>query len=123
MSILGKLMVIMADQPWDIHMELPYGTMSDDEMRKLAVPSLQDDGFIFLWVTGRSVICICTPSFAHIVCLGFYVFSNEFNIVMIPTCTTASLDHPVGMLECHAVGTRYKIYSDLSLSYPSMRIT
>jgi mRNA (2'-O-methyladenosine-N6-)-methyltransferase len=27
--------------------------MSDDEMRKLAVPKLQDEGYIFLWVTGR----------------------------------------------------------------------
>ena len=33
--------------------QLPYGTMSDDEMRKLDVPSLQDEGYIFLWVTGR----------------------------------------------------------------------
>ena len=29
------------------------GTMSDDEMRKLGVQQLQDDGYIFLWVTGR----------------------------------------------------------------------
>ena len=53
MSVLGKFAVVMADPPWDIHMELPYGTMSDDEMRRLNVPILQDDGFIFLWVTGR----------------------------------------------------------------------
>lgn len=54
----GKFAVIMADPPWDIHMELPYGTMSDDEMRQLGIPTLQDDGLIFLWVTGRSVeIC------------------------------------------------------------------
>lgn len=33
MTVLGKFAVIMADPPWDIHMELPYGTMSDDEMR------------------------------------------------------------------------------------------
>lgn len=38
MSILGKFSVVMADPPWDIHMELPYGTMSDDEMRQLNVP-------------------------------------------------------------------------------------
>lgn len=55
MSILGKFSVVMADPPWDIHMELPYGTMSDDEMRKLNVPSLTDDGLIFLWVTGRAM--------------------------------------------------------------------
>lgn len=55
MTILGKFSVIMADPPWDIHMELPYGTMSDDEMRQLGVPALQDDGLIFLWVTGRAM--------------------------------------------------------------------
>ena len=55
MSTLGKFAVIMADPPWDIHMELPYGTMSDDEMRQLNIPALQDDGYIFLWVTGRAM--------------------------------------------------------------------
>lgn len=25
MTVLGKFAVIMADPPWDIHMELPYG--------------------------------------------------------------------------------------------------
>uniref|UniRef100_A0A7S4B4V4 Uncharacterized protein n=1 Tax=Chrysotila carterae TaxID=13221 RepID=A0A7S4B4V4_CHRCT len=55
MQVLGKFPVIMADPPWDIHMELPYGTMSDDEMRKMDVQVLQDDGVIFLWVTGRAM--------------------------------------------------------------------
>ncbi len=55
LSVLGKFSVIMADPPWDIHMELPYGTMSDDEMRQLPVPTLQDEGLIFLWVTGRAM--------------------------------------------------------------------
>ena len=50
MEVLGKFAVIMADPPWDIHMELPYGTMADEEMKKLDIPSLQDDGYIFLWV-------------------------------------------------------------------------
>jgi len=54
-EVLGKFSVLMADPPWDIHMELPYGTMSDDEMRRLPVPELQDDGLIFLWVTGRAM--------------------------------------------------------------------
>ena len=40
-DVLGKFSVLMADPPWDIHMELPYGTMSDDEMRRLPVPGLQ----------------------------------------------------------------------------------
>ncbi|XP_052816907.1 N6-adenosine-methyltransferase subunit METTL3-like isoform X2 [Mya arenaria] len=55
MKVLGKCAVIMADPPWDIHMELPYGTMSDDEMRKMPVPKMQDDGYMFLWVTGRAM--------------------------------------------------------------------
>ncbi|CAI8018747.1 N6-adenosine-methyltransferase subunit METTL3, partial [Geodia barretti] len=60
MSCLGKFSVIMADPPWDIHMELPYGTMGDDEMRQLNVPALQDDGYIFLWVTGIYISHTCT---------------------------------------------------------------
>ncbi|KAF9563726.1 MT-A70-domain-containing protein [Agrocybe pediades] len=54
-STLGKFHVIMADPPWDIHMSLPYGTMNDDEMRKMPIPMLQDEGFLFLWVTGRAM--------------------------------------------------------------------
>ena len=54
-DVLGKFSVVMADPPWDIHMELPYGTMSDQEMRFLPVGKLQDDGYIFLWVTGRAI--------------------------------------------------------------------
>ncbi|KAI3389175.1 hypothetical protein SNEBB_009730 [Seison nebaliae] len=54
-SILGKFEIIMADPPWDIHMQLPYGTMNDTEMISLQVPKLQDEGYIFLWVTGRAM--------------------------------------------------------------------
>jgi mRNA (2'-O-methyladenosine-N6-)-methyltransferase len=34
--------------------ELPYGTMKDDEMRSMRIADVQDDGYIFLWVTGRA---------------------------------------------------------------------
>lgn len=54
-SVLGKFDVIVADPPWDIHMSLPYGTMSDDDMRSMPFPLLQDEGFLFLWVTGRAM--------------------------------------------------------------------
>ncbi|KDQ29095.1 hypothetical protein PLEOSDRAFT_1039234, partial [Pleurotus ostreatus PC15] len=54
-SVLGKFHVIMADPPWDIHMSLPYGTMTDDEMRAMPIPALQDEGVLFLWVTGRAM--------------------------------------------------------------------
>eukprot|EP00727_Mastigamoeba_balamuthi_P011830 m51a1_g727 putative n6-adenosine-methyltransferase mt-a70-like (780) ;mRNA; r:466016-468870 len=55
LSVLGKFGVIMADPPWDIHMELPYGTLNDEEMKSLNVQSLMDDGLMFLWVTGRAM--------------------------------------------------------------------
>eukprot|EP00736_Rhodelphis_marinus_P004070 Rmarinus@m.7260 len=55
-DILGKFDVVMADPPWDIHMDLPYGTMGDDEMRNLKVPQLVENGLLFLWVTGRCVV-------------------------------------------------------------------
>jgi mRNA (2'-O-methyladenosine-N6-)-methyltransferase len=66
----------MADPPWDIHMsvrcllslqhwrfadsclrfiQLPYGTMNDDEMKSMPIPALQDEGLLFLWVTGRAM--------------------------------------------------------------------
>ena len=54
-SMLGKFDIILADPPWDIHMSLPYGTMSDDDMRSMPVPVLQDEGLIFLWTTGRAM--------------------------------------------------------------------
>ena len=60
MNVLGKFGVIMADPPWEIHQDLPYGTMADDEMRKMNIKVLQDDGVIFLWVTGAHVsVCAC----------------------------------------------------------------
>ena len=37
----------MHSPPWDIHMELPYGTMGDDEIRQLNIPALQEDGYFF----------------------------------------------------------------------------
>ncbi|UZJ54292.1 hypothetical protein CBS101457_003612 [Exobasidium rhododendri] len=54
-SILGTFDVIIADPPWDIHMSLPYGTMSDDALRAMPLPQLQEEGYIFLWVTGRAM--------------------------------------------------------------------
>lgn len=54
-TVLGKFDVVMADPPWDIHMNLPYGTMKDKEMLNLRVDLLQDNGVIFLWVTGRAM--------------------------------------------------------------------
>ena len=47
---------VLIDPPWDIHMELSYGTLTDDEMRSLDIPSIQPhSGFIFVWATSRTV--------------------------------------------------------------------
>ena len=54
-SILGKFDAIMLDPPWDIHMNLPYMTLKDKEMKSLKVGLLQDQGVCFLWVTGRAL--------------------------------------------------------------------
>lgn len=42
--------VVMADPPWNIHMELPYGTLQDHEMRSLPWEDIHDNGVLFLWV-------------------------------------------------------------------------
>lgn len=59
MTVLGKFGVIMTDPPWEIHQDLPYGTMGDDEMRNLNIGCLQDNGVIFVWVTGVCVRVWC----------------------------------------------------------------
>lgn len=51
----GKVKIVMADPPWDIHMDLPYGTMTDAEMKSLRLDLVQDEGLLFLWVTGRAM--------------------------------------------------------------------
>jgi mRNA (2'-O-methyladenosine-N6-)-methyltransferase len=55
LRILGKFGVLMMDPPWDIHMTLPYGTLTDDEMKDMKIQDLQDDGILLLWVTGRAM--------------------------------------------------------------------
>lgn len=55
LSILGKYDAIMLDPPWDIHMNLPYGTLKDKEMKALKVRQLMDNGVCFLWVTARAL--------------------------------------------------------------------
>jgi mRNA (2'-O-methyladenosine-N6-)-methyltransferase len=55
LRVLGKFGVLMMDPPWDIHMTLPYGTLTDDEMKDMKIQDLQDDGILLLWVTGRAM--------------------------------------------------------------------
>ncbi|KAL6940529.1 hypothetical protein ACO0QE_004433 [Hanseniaspora vineae] len=53
--ILGKFSCVIADPAWNIHMNLPYGTCNDNELLEMPLNLLQDEGIIFLWVTGRSI--------------------------------------------------------------------
>lgn len=55
LTVLGKFDVIVQDSAFDIHMSLPYGTMTDNDIRSMPIAQLQDDGFIFFWVTGRAM--------------------------------------------------------------------
>lgn len=54
-KILGKFSCVIADPAWNIHMNLPYGTCNDNELLQLPLYELQDEGLIFLWVTGRAI--------------------------------------------------------------------
>ncbi|CCK71192.1 mRNA (N6-adenosine)-methyltransferase KNAG_0G01340 [Huiozyma naganishii CBS 8797] len=54
-SVLGKFSVVVADPAWNIHMNLPYGTCNDVELLELPLDQLQDEGVLFLWVTGRAL--------------------------------------------------------------------
>lgn len=91
MDIIGQFGVIMADPPWDIHMELPYGTMADDEMRNLNVPALQTDGLIFLWVTGRAMELGREWYVFMFICLSLsmLIFSDG-NLICLPAILCSS---------------------------------
>ncbi|QLL32735.1 hypothetical protein HG536_0D02570 [Torulaspora globosa] len=54
-SILGKFSAVVADPAWNIHMNLPYGTCNDVELLDLPLNQLQEEGLLFLWVTGRAI--------------------------------------------------------------------
>lgn len=54
-SVLGKFSAVIADPAWNIHMNLPYGTCNDMELLDLPLNQLQDEGILFLWVTGRAI--------------------------------------------------------------------
>lgn len=55
LTVLGKFDVIVQDSAFDIHMSLPYGTMTDSAIRSMPLQHLQDTGLIFFWVTGRAM--------------------------------------------------------------------
>lgn len=54
-KILGKFAAVIADPAWNIHMNLPYGTCNDTELNSLPLASIQEEGIICLWVTGRTI--------------------------------------------------------------------
>ena len=48
LSVMSKYGVIMSDPPWDIHMVLPYGTLTDEEMLSLNVGELAEENYLLL---------------------------------------------------------------------------
>lgn len=59
LNVLGKFAAIIADPPWDIHMnghlQLPYGVITDEEILSFKIENIQTEGVFFLWVTGRAL--------------------------------------------------------------------
>lgn len=56
--VLGRGLwdVVLLDPPWDIHMSLPYGVLSDAQLLDLQLGQLQrPGGLLFIWVTGRAM--------------------------------------------------------------------
>lgn len=54
----GHVGAVLLDPPWDIHMELSYGTLTDDEMRNLDMSNVHSElrgGFVFIWATARTI--------------------------------------------------------------------
>lgn len=49
---------VLIDPPWDIHMDLTFGTLTDTEMLSLDLSGVHCEnfgGFIFLWATNRTI--------------------------------------------------------------------
>lgn len=70
-------------------MDLPYGTLSDEEMKNLPIGKLQDDGVIFLWVTGRAMELARVVRKINIKiilqCLGVWGYERKEELVWIKT--------------------------------------
>ncbi|KAI9507701.1 MT-A70-domain-containing protein [Russula earlei] len=118
-SVLGKFHVIMADPPWDIHMSLPYGTMTDDEMRAMPIPMLQDEGLLFLWVTGRAMEigreCLRVWGYTRVDEV-VWVKTNQLQRVIRTGRTGHWLNHTK---EHMLVGVKTNYDSDGNLKFPS----
>jgi N6-adenosine-specific RNA methylase IME4 len=73
---------IVVDPPWDIHMELSYGTMTDDEMRGLRIGDVSTTSgcLIYLWCTVRTLEVARE-------CLSIWGFQYITDIVWIKTNT------------------------------------
>eukprot|EP00049_Salpingoeca_infusionum_P025329 m.18638 g.18638 ORF g.18638 m.18638 type:complete len:346 (+) comp7922_c0_seq3:121-1158(+) len=55
-SSLGMFFdVVVADPPWQIKTQMAYGLMADTSISKLPMECLQQNGFLFLWVTTRTM--------------------------------------------------------------------
>ena len=58
--LLGSVTTLADPHPldtlkWAIGIDVPYDTLTDSQLRELNVASLQTDGYLLLWVTGRAM--------------------------------------------------------------------
>jgi mRNA m6A methyltransferase catalytic subunit len=64
--------------------------MTDDEMRAMPIPMLQDEGLLFLWVTGRAMevgrACLAVWGYTRVDEV-VWVKTNQVRIVMISSIT------------------------------------
>jgi hypothetical protein len=84
-------------------LQLPYGTMTDDEMKAMPIPTLQDEGLLFLWVTGRAMEIGRE-------CLRVWGYTRVDEVVWVKTNQVhihpfRSLSHPTDQLMCFPAPT------------------
>ena len=109
LTVLGSFDVVVADPPWAIHQELPYGTLSDDEMLRLPVGAVQKEGgLLFLWVTGRAMELGRT-------CLNAWGYERVDELVWIKMNQLHSLIRTGESMQC----SRSVLMADLRVLCPS----
>ena len=72
--------------------------MTDDEMRAMPIPALQDEGLLFLWVTGRAME-------VGRECLRVWGYTRVDEVVWVKTNQVSQVDHllPISTQRSRAV--------------------
>jgi len=97
-------------------LQLPYGTMTDDEMKAMPIPTLQDEGLLFLWVTGRAMEIGRE-------CLRVWGYTRVDEVVWVKTNQVhiLSLSHPIDHPICFPAPTCHPHRSYWPLVKPHKR--